>query len=76
MREERRLVAARACANFDDGVALVERVVRNQQRLELLLQAADSLLQLRDLTLRLGGHLGVVCENELAGFRELDLVFL
>src|SRR5688572_5563561 len=39
--EERRFVAARASANLDDGVTLVEWITRNEQRGEGALDAGD-----------------------------------
>ena len=41
-REQRRFIAARAGADLDDGVAVVERIARQEQRLELLLDLRDA----------------------------------
>jgi hypothetical protein len=73
-REQGRLVTAGARANLDDGVALVERVLRNDERLELGLELGGRLLEAFDLVAGLGGQLGVVNRNELARLRELVLL--
>ncbi len=74
-REQRRLVATRTGADLDDGVAIVEGIARNEERLELFLQLGDARLEARQFGARLLGHLWVVNENELAYLRELVFVF-
>jgi len=74
--EQRGFIATSAGANLDDGVAVVERVAGDDERLELLLGRGDALLQPRLLSARLIRHLGVVNENELANLRELVFVLV
>jgi hypothetical protein len=50
--------------------------VRNEQRLDALLELPDGLFETRDLPTRFRGQLVVVNGNELARLRELALVFL
>jgi hypothetical protein len=73
-REQRRLVAAGAGADLDDGVALVERILRDECRLQLGLERLDGRLEASDFGARFGGQLGVVNGNELARLRELVLL--
>ena len=54
-REERRFVAPGAGADFHDGVAILVLIRRQERDLDLLLRAADALLQRRDFR---RGHLG------------------
>src|SRR3954466_3778970 len=75
-REQCRLVAARSGADLDDGVAVVEGVVREERRLQLRLELDDLRLETLDLASGLGRHLGVVNGNELAAVCELVLDFL
>ena len=74
--KERRLIAARTGADFDDRRTIVERIRRNEQWLELTLELLDALFRARDLRARLSGELFVVNENELACLRELVIEFL
>ena len=70
--EQRRLVAAGAGADLDDGVAVVERIARHEQRRERAPRARRCRARgALDLGARFGGHLGVVNGNELARLREL-----
>ena len=69
--EERGLVAAGAGADFDDRVAVVERIARQELAGERCLEVGDDRLEAPDFGPRLGGHLGVVERNELARLREL-----
>ncbi len=57
--EKRRLVAAGAGADFEDGVLVVGRVLGQQQDLDVLLQRFDALLDLRQIGLGQCPHLGV-----------------
>src|SRR5258707_11162697 len=75
-REEGGFVATGARANFDDGVAVVERIVRQQGGLELRLEVGDGRFEPRDFVRRFGHHVWVVNGNELAGFGELVLGLL
>src|SRR5436190_3000919 len=75
-REQRGFVAARAGADLDDGVAVVQGIVREERGLESRLERRHRRLQLLDLASGLGGHLGVVNENELARVGELVLGLL
>ena len=74
--EQRGLVAAGAGADLDDRVAVVERIVREERGLQPRLEIGDGPLEPLDLVSGLGGHLGVVNENELARFGELVLGLL
>jgi hypothetical protein len=75
-REERGLVAARPRADLDDRGAVVERVARDEQRLELALEPLDLGLETLLLGARFRGHVRVVSKNELADIRELVLGLL
>ena len=74
--EERGFVATGTRADLDDGVAIVvERIVREEERLEFFFELHDGGREAAELGLRLGGHLGVVnADEELADFRELVIV--
>jgi hypothetical protein len=72
--KNRGLVSAGTAPDLDDRGAVVERIVRNQRRLDLGEKLLDGRFQARLLSLRLGGHVGVVRTQKLAGFRELLLV--
>ena len=74
--EERGLVAAGARADFDDAVAIVERIVREEQRFEFFFQRADGGRQAAEFGLGLGSHFGVVNADELADFRELVIILV
>ena len=50
--------------------------MRNEERLDALLELRDGLVETRDLPARFRGQLVVVNGNELARLRELALVFL
>jgi len=70
-REQGGLVTTGAGANLDDRVAIIERVVRQEGRLQLRLELDELGLEAYDLAGGLGRHLGVVNGNELARLREL-----
>src|SRR5688572_17408123 len=72
--KNRRLIATGARADLEDRIAIVQRVVRDEQRLEALFQRGNRRLETLDFLLRLGGHLGVINGNELPRLRELVLV--
>ena len=57
--EEGRFVAACARADFDEGVARVVRVARQQRSLQLVVQTFDIGTRFGDLLLRHLGHVGV-----------------
>src|SRR5690348_1561990 len=73
-REERGLVTARARADLDDGITIVERITRDDERLERLLELRDARLEAGLLRACFVGELRVVNENELANLRELVFV--
>jgi hypothetical protein len=72
-REQRRLVAPGPGAHLDDARPVVERVPRDEQRLERALGAGDLVGEALDLAARLGRELGVVGAGELLGLGELAL---
>ena len=61
--------------DLDDGVAVFERVARQQCAEQRVLELRDFPLEVRHLGARLGGELGVINGNELARLRELVLRF-
>jgi hypothetical protein len=69
--KERRFVAARAGADLEDGVAIVQRIARHEHRLDPFVELRDRAFQSRDLTFRFGRELGVINGNELTDTREL-----
>lgn len=71
--EERGLVPAGASADLDDGVAIVQRVGRDEEGLQRLLHLGDATGQPVDLATRFGDELGVIKRRELARLRELAL---
>ena len=71
--EQRRLVAAGAGADFEDGVLLVGGVLGQQQDLDVLLQRLDALLELRQLGLGQRPHLGI---GRLVGEHRLEIGML
>jgi hypothetical protein len=72
--EERGLVAARAGADLDDGVAVVERVARDEERREPPLEVGNLFAEADFFGARLGGEFRVVNGDELARLRELALI--
>lgn len=74
--EQRRLVPAGAGSDFDDGVSVVDRVVRNQGRFDRGFELDDSFLERDRLGSCLGGELWIVDGKELAHLRELFLGLL
>jgi hypothetical protein len=72
--EQGGFVPAGAGADFDDAVAVVERIAREQERLELFLQLRDAGSEPPLLGARLGRHLRIVNANELACLRKLVIV--
>lgn len=74
--EKRRFIAARARADLDDRISVVERIARNDEWLQFFLELRDALLEAAQLGARLLGELGVVNENELTHLRELVFVFV
>ncbi len=58
-REQRGLVAAGAGADFEDDVALVHRILRQQCELDLLLQAFELVAQVAAFVVGDLAHLGV-----------------
>jgi hypothetical protein len=73
--EQRRFVAARAGPDLDDGVAVVERIARQERAQQRVLKLADLTFEPRDLGPHFGGELRVINGNELARLRELVLGF-
>ena len=71
--EDRGLVAAGAGADLDDRVAVMERIGRQEQRLERFLRQRNGRLDPRDFGAGFGGHLGVIKRQELARLRELQV---
>jgi hypothetical protein len=72
--EEGRLVAAGAGAHLHDGVAVVQRVARHQEALELFREAGGLLVQLGDFGAGHGGHLRIIALlGERAGAFQLLL---
>jgi hypothetical protein len=73
-RKKGGFVAARAGANLDDAVTLVERVARDEEGHDRALDARDRCLQPVLLSACFRGHLGIINANELAHLRELVLI--
>jgi hypothetical protein len=71
--EDCRFVTASACADFDNRRAVVERVVRNERRLDERLELRNSVFDAGDFGARFVGHFRVINRNELACLRELVL---
>jgi hypothetical protein len=69
--KERGFIAARSRPDFDDAVAIVERIARNEQRRDLLFDARDPLLESAHFGARFLRHFRVINGNELARLREL-----
>ena len=78
--EDRSLVATRTTTDLDDGVLRVLRILRDQEELDLLLEALDLGLELRDHLARHLAHLliFVVCERILSlgqvGYRRAEAI--
>jgi hypothetical protein len=74
--EQGRLVSAGAGANLDDAVPIVDRIAGHQHGEKSGLDASDATQQSRDFDARLGGHFGVIDQDELAGLDEFILHLL
>src|SRR5580765_366061 len=58
-RKKRGLVAAGSCANFENDVLFVVRILRQKQYLEFLFDGRYARLELREFFLGVGAHLSV-----------------
>src|SRR5258708_34716205 len=73
--EERRFVSTGARTNLDNGVAVVERVARNEERLDLLIEIRDGQLEPTDLCARFRGEIRVIGSHQVPRLSKLVLLF-
>ena len=71
--EQRRLIAPGAGADLDDGRPVIQRVARDQQRLERVIKLPEPKLECDDLAGGLGGEFGVVTRCHLARLDQFAL---
>jgi hypothetical protein len=74
-REQRGLIATGAGSDFDNGWAIIEWVVRDEEGLELGLGLCRLFFKARHLGASDGRHLGIIGVDELARLAKLVVQF-